>query len=194
MFRHGSILGASSSRVLIVRKGAPTRWGESGICPRVQSLLTLGNRKLCGEDIDCGTIRHPPNKTDRNLLFAPARTQRCAGEGELVFQLTEHGLMLPVAGLAHQGVIGVLLRVSGRSQGGSEGAAPWPGTKPAAHCAAGDVARQAPFLAKGTRAYAGSIAQHILVVRHRVHIPARLAGVWTGHPVAPPTSLSVTSV
>jgi hypothetical protein len=36
------------------------------------------------------------------LLFRAARTQRCAGEGELFFGLTEHGVILPQGCLACQ--------------------------------------------------------------------------------------------
>jgi hypothetical protein len=36
--------------------------------------------------------------TDRNLLLRAARTQRCAGEGELVFGLTKHVASLSRAG------------------------------------------------------------------------------------------------
>jgi hypothetical protein len=36
---------------------------------------------------------------DRNLLLLTARTQRCAGEGELAFGLTRHGGKIAGAGL-----------------------------------------------------------------------------------------------
>ncbi len=33
-----------------------------------------------------------------NLLLRAARTQRCAGEGELISELTKHGVILPKGG------------------------------------------------------------------------------------------------
>jgi len=36
--------------------------------------------------------------TDRNLLFGAACTRRCAGEGELVFEFTQHGVTLAKTG------------------------------------------------------------------------------------------------
>ncbi len=38
------------------------------------------------------------SRTDKNLLLRAARTQRCAGEGELVFGLTKHVASLARAG------------------------------------------------------------------------------------------------
>jgi hypothetical protein len=41
----------------------------------------------------------------RVRLGAPQRTQRGAGEGELVFELTGHGAMLPEDDLVEQGEV-----------------------------------------------------------------------------------------
>ncbi len=47
-----------------------------------------------------------PGITDRHLVFRAARTtQRCAGEGELLFGLTKHVGVVPKGGLACQQAI-----------------------------------------------------------------------------------------
>jgi hypothetical protein len=52
------------------------------------------------------------------LLLRAARTQRCAGEGELVFGLTEHDATLPKRGRGCQRAIFASFRVARGSASG----------------------------------------------------------------------------
>jgi hypothetical protein len=168
----------------------PPSWADDFIAPREQSLQGLLRR------VD--VLHANPTQTDRSLLFGPpACTERCAGEGELVFgshqALPDSDRMGPRCQLAISAVLRAVLALGGGVS--AEGRLPWaaigsqatqsdagPGVKPA-------VGRRTPA-SRLAAWWWFSVREDVFVIRHRVRgqpklglcagavPPARAMGNW----------------